>query len=372
MALGARMRDFTRTGAGMLTIYPLTDIYPWEMEWLKSVLSDLGDVKLASYSIDTPVEDNALYLYNSDRGLELDSSFVSALKSRKGVGLLHIGDEYLRTDLSHYGNFAYIVRMYYSVEADCDGVFTIPLGPTPGLGEGGNTLASKRNLTWMFAGDWKSDRSQMADVFREWPGGLLSLPMPYKDEARISREQYLLTMADTVFAPCPAGNVVLETCRPYEALLFGAIPLLPKRRGFDVYKHMFGDHPLPTFLNWKEALSFARDLHTHPEKLDALQQECLSWWTAYQERMREDIAQFVEDGRAGVYQSELQKTFTDYRQSKVKRLRALLVQQNFGQLRARFVFRVIKYWRALTGRSEKPTWSIDPADMDKSEGKDGP
>ena len=212
----------------MLKVVPLTDVAVWESEWINVLLAEFPEVKWLPYNAQVPMKDYALYVYNSDSALSLSPEILSGITKLKGAGLLHLGDEYLRSSLLDYAHFSYVVRMYSFSKTVTPGVLTIPIGPTPKLGPASSKPASRRKHTWMFAGDWKSDRSAMADQFTTWDKGLFSMPMPYNDAERLSRQDYLTGMSETAFAPCPAGNIVLETCRPYEALHFGAIPLLPR------------------------------------------------------------------------------------------------------------------------------------------------
>lgn len=342
----------------MLKVIPLTEEKIWEADWLNVLLSARNDLHWLEYTDDVPSVENALYVFKSDRALELTEAQKRSIASAKGAGLLHIADEYLRSDLSDYARFAYVIRMFSFSKANRHGVKTIPLGYTGNLGVSSQKRASERKYSWMFAGDWKSDRGSMAKHFRHWPGGLFSLTMPYAQENRISREQYLSGMADSAFAPCPAGNIVLETCRPYEALYFGAIPLLPKRSKTDPYGHVLGNHPLPVFEDWKTALRFAKTLYATPEKLDALQTECLQWWGEAQLKWAKDVCAFIDAGQAGDFKSALQD-FTQTPTTKMDRFSALLAHQNLAQFQSRIIFRMMKYKRALTGSSTKSSWSLD-------------
>lgn len=349
----------------MLRVIPLTDVLPSEIDWLKVLFSDFEQIEWCPYVDPVPIEDNALYMYNLDSGLSLPDDLLAKLETAKGIGLLHLGDEYLRSGLTEYASFSYVIRMFPYTRAEGPGVMTVPIGYTRNLGPEFRKLASDRKLTWMFAGDWKSDRGAMAKQFQHWPGGLLSMPMPYQDEGRISRQEYLERMADAAFAPCPAGNIVLETCRPYEALHFGAIPLLPKRRHADPYHAVFGDHPLPTFEDWGAALKFAKDVYASPDTLNALQAECLDWWDSAQAKWATDLKTFIEEGQADTYRAALQARFSGRPVSKLERFRELLTHQNRQQFQSRIAFRVNKLTRKLTGKSAaKPTWSFK--DIDES------
>lgn len=350
----------------MLKVVPLTDVAVWESEWINVLLAEFPEVKWLPYNAQVPMKDYALYVYNSDSALSLSPEILSGITKLKGAGLLHLGDEYLRSSLLDYAHFSYVVRMYSFSKTVTPGVLTIPIGPTPKLGPASSKPASRRKHTWMFAGDWKSDRSAMADQFTTWDKGLFSMPMPYNDAERLSRQDYLTGMSETAFAPCPAGNIVLETCRPYEALHFGAIPLLPRRKRMDPYRSLFCDHPLPTFENWKSAYRFARELYAKPDEMDALQTKCINWWQSTKSELATNVKSFIEDGQAGTFRKALQERFSGQAIGKIDRARELLAHQNRYQFQSRIAFRAKKAARFLSGSgTAKPTWSLVQDDTEK-------
>ncbi|MEL7108091.1 MAG: hypothetical protein AAGJ68_01125 [Pseudomonadota bacterium] len=317
-----------------ITIVPLREVHPSEADWLR-VLFDGFDVNWLDFRKETPFFDNALYLYNDHRALDLPETVMRELQSLKGCGLIHLGDEFARSSLKAYANFDYVLRTFPFSKTNNPGVYGFPVGYTNNLGDRSDKPASIRQHTWMFAGDWKADRSLMANAFKNVPGGLLSLTRNLAGEKRMPREEYLSSMADCVFVPCPSGNVLLETCRAYEALHFGAIPLLPKRKHRDVYLEFFGPHPIPTFATWPEAAKFVRDLIIDPKRCDALQIECIEWWDTIQKKWQEEIVEFVLAGQNGEFTQTLKSNFTGHSISSFDRFHNLLQQQTTQQIWAR-------------------------------------
>jgi hypothetical protein len=166
-------------------------------------------------------------------------------------------------------------------------------------------------------------------------------------------------MASTKFAPCPAGNVCIETCRPYEALHFGAIPLLPKRRLADPYADVLGKHPLPAFDDWSAARRFVERQLKQPAAMDALQAECLAWWKAEQAAIATRLEAFIGVGRAGAFRTSLEQNFGQRTFGKADRFKALLTQQNAEQLTARAQFSINRVLHKLkTGKNLSGEWSI--------------
>lgn len=344
-----------------MKLYRLLEPMPAELDWLMQHLGPLG-VTLAPLTLPAPAEPGTLYLYNSTQRMDLPAEFLARVRSAGGCGLIHLGDEYFRSNLTNYAAFDFVVRMLPAAAINVPGIFPLALGLTNNLGPRVTTPASERPLTWFFAGDWKADRNLMANAFRRLPGGFLSLPKSFCGERGISRADYLSRLASSRFAPSPAGNVCIETFRPYEALHFGAIPLLPKTRLADPYRDLFGSHPLPTFYDWEAARRFAEARLKSPRTLDTLQSECLDWWANEQVLITNRLEAFIAEGRAGALRSSLQSRFANRDLGRFERLQVLLGQQSPQRLMARASFAAQRMAHKLrTGRTLSGEWSVpDP------------
>lgn len=329
-----------------------------EAEWLARVLGPT-ELTLVDSPDSAPVYPGAIYVYSSIFPMRLPAALLEKIRAAGGCGLIHIGDEYYRGDFSQYAAFGFVIRMMSFDAINVPGVFALPLGVTGGLGEPVTKASSQRKLNWIFAGDYKADRKVMAAAFAGIEPNLLSLPISYMGQTGIARADYIAGMADAVFAPCPAGNVCIETFRPYEALHFGAIPIVPKRAISDPYKDVLGSHPMPSFTSWKKAAAFANDLLADPAGLDQLQSECLAWWAREQEDLSDRLARFVREGRSGAFHASLEARFGRRGVSWLRRMRALLVQQNAAQTSVRASFHVRKVIHKLrTGNTLSGTWSL--------------
>lgn len=102
----------------------------------------------------------------------LCKAFLTRVREAGGCGLLHLGDEYFQASLREYGSFDFIIRMFPRRAAYNEGVMAIPVGYTKATGGPVRTPARQRQYMWMFAGDWKADRSVMANQFKKIPNGL--------------------------------------------------------------------------------------------------------------------------------------------------------------------------------------------------------
>jgi hypothetical protein len=122
------------------------------------------------------------------------------------------------------------------------------------------------------------------------------------EREQLSKGNYDRLLSESTFVPCPMGNATLETCRVYEALEAGAIPLVEHRLSMDYYRALLGEHPIPTFRNWDTAAQFCRDLRADPAGLDSLQATIMGWWSAKKEDIHATVLECVRqpDSRAAL------------------------------------------------------------------------
>jgi hypothetical protein len=356
--------DATRAAArpSGLSIIRLLPAPMSELDWLDELLKPLN-IRIEPYQEPVPIRPGAIYLYHSVQKLTLPPALLTAIRGARPAGLLHLGDEYLRTDLNHYAAFDFVIRMFPFSGSSHPGVFELPLGYTSGLANAPLRLASERKSLWMFAGDWKADRHVMARAFEKVPGGFLSLTRSTEGERGITRAEYMSQMSDAVFAPAPAGNIALETNRAYEALQLGAIPILPKRRYADAYRDVLGDHPLPDFESWAHAADYVRRFSQDKAGLDALQSECLDWWASEKEKVSRGLGDFIRAGLDGQHTDGLAERFSHVRTGGLNRIGTLLAQQNGQQIQARLSFEMRRLGTRLRGKPKlQGTWTFPAAE----------
>ncbi len=320
-----------------------------ELDWISELVTPLG-IRIEPYQEPVPIRPGAIYLYHSVQGMQIPTALLEAIRAARPCGLLHLGDEYLRSDLTPYSAFDFVVRMFPFVGAENPGVLSVPLGYTSGLSTQTHRPAAERTSLWMFAGDWKADRHVMARAFEKVPGGFLSLTRSMEGERAITRAEYISQMADAVFAPAPAGNIALETCRAYEALELGAIPILPKRKYADMYRDVLGAHPLPDFESWTSAADFVREAAHDKAGLNARQAECLAWWASEKTRVSRQLGEFIAEGLTGKHSATVEAQFGHKKVNPLDRFGTLLAQQNSQQIRARLSFEMRRVATRLRGK----------------------
>ncbi len=279
-----------------------------EEEWIRFLFSgwDLAERRVVDLH---RVEENSLLVLSSNAHPldRLDPAFLKRISSFSRIGLFHVSDEWFCGGYEAYRNFNFVLRNYHARFFSHPGIRTVPLGWTNGIGKGEEAaLASQRRTVWTFAGNRNWVRHQMVGELLHvtpnrvrlcQPGGLLP----------VCREEYLGWLRDAAFCPCPMGNVVLETFRLYEALEAGCIPLVERRRGFDYFRLLFGENPLPSVRNWREGARYMQRLLCDPEVLDARQRKIGEWWQSYKSKLQSELRYFVLRGFAGEWKELLQR-----------------------------------------------------------------
>ena len=218
--------------------------------------------------------------------------------------LLHLSDETYEGGYDAYANFRGVLRNYRSGVFNPERVFQLPLGYGDGLEHNValSAIANGRSqapVELRRRGTQEFSRPEMLRTFA--PLEPQYLRIIDRDIVRItdgphhaplSRRDYQHTLLDSVFIPCPMGNVSLESFRIYEALESGAIPLLEKRVFFDYFAGLFGEHPLPTFTSWRQAAQFVASVRADSQALNQLQQQCSAWWSGYKATLSARVENF--------------------------------------------------------------------------------
>jgi hypothetical protein len=205
----------------------------------------------------------------------LQSIFVTP-----GVVLFHISDEWYLDRLEPYRCFAHVIRSYYHPVLNRQGVTQIPLGPSRFLNADQEIKpAADRRFIWSFAGNLSSTRRTLVQTLTGVvPNHVHITGSRGQSNTWLGPEEYLKLLGDSVFVPCPMGNVNLDSFRLYEALDCGAIPIVERRPWLDYFTDLFGPHPLPSVNNWTQARSLVNSLVSDPVRLKDKQVEIQNWW----------------------------------------------------------------------------------------------
>jgi hypothetical protein len=260
--------------------------YEWIREAFKPLLGD--QVFEREHSI---VLDNCLLIdsYPYTRSKEYYQQFRG-----KNAWLFHRADETYEGGYDVYSNFRGVFRIYWSSIFNPQCVFQVPLGFSHGqLGGTSKRSAAERPYLWSFLGE--SEKATRPDMLK----ALASISPSFvhiTDRGpvqRLGKMQYEQILRDSVFVPCCMGNVNVETYRIYEALECGAVPIVERRMSLDYFRGLLGDHPLPSFVSWKQAARFLRAIQDDRAAQDDLLLRCSSWWADYKRELTQRIQDFV-------------------------------------------------------------------------------
>jgi hypothetical protein len=282
---------------------------PLEEDWIKEILGPFVN----EYVVDARHEivlDNAILLdaftFLHDRG------YYERFRGRNAF-LVHFLDETYAGGYDVYKNFRGVIRCFWSDAFDQRYVMKMALGYTRGRGRGDAFLlpASQRKYVWSFVGQTrKATRPDAIHALAglaphflsssDSPAGRSATKAAGGGQQPLGPREFSEVLSNTVFAPSPMGNVNIECFRTYEALERGAVPIIEKRWGFDYYRSLLGDHPMPTVGSWIEARRLIQAMMNNGDEIDRVQRECVDWWSGYKRSYTNKIADFLESrARAG-------------------------------------------------------------------------
>ena len=216
--------------------------------------------------------------------------------------VLQTGDEWFGAsprflhEASRYSDLT--LQFLYSVHyQDLAKTVCVPCGwlghEFPNLGSSWRIkTASERKYLWSFAGDInKSTRKDMIAAMRKHEGGFEHITGGWMTDAALGTREYRAILEDSVFVPSPPGWTCLDTCRVWEGLEAGCIPIV-ERRDLDYFTEICGPHPMPTVKEWSE-VDAVFSAYDNPRRVEALRRECSDWWQDYKYRLRDRVAGMV-------------------------------------------------------------------------------
>jgi len=212
--------------------------------------------------------------------------------------ILHLSDEHLTDNISMYDleGCEKVLRFYQRPGMSAK-VTTIPLGYHWTLAEGSQNMMVKtprlpfRSLTWSFYGtDWNGRSEQLKPL----PEGKAIFYKDWNDPSALSKAEYIQTLLDTVFVPCPDG-MNPETFRFYEALECGCVPLLIRTERNAAWVDWVSEHlQILPLSSWAEAAKLVEHLMREKPMLEAYRGKILGAWMAWRETLRGEIKEWLE------------------------------------------------------------------------------
>jgi hypothetical protein len=271
-----------------------------ESNWLRHLLGPLIRREVFAEQFEF-VEPDSLYVVSANKNLHrsFPPSFLGALAGVRGKGLIHVGDEYFAGGYDVYRKFDFVLRTHHTAWFETvPEVLTFPLGWAEGMPRRATLKpVETRKFIWSFLGNQKaSSRPEMLRALREIkPQFVYAYQAGVAGAQQMPRPEYHALLDDTVFAPCPMGNAMLETWRFYEALEAGCIPIVEARPWMHYYERLLGPHPIPTVYRWSQARSLIHALSKDPEPLKVLQRRIASWWAQCKQSNQMRINQFIKE-----------------------------------------------------------------------------
>ena len=273
-----------------LVSYQKTD-FP-EIAWLKRLLRGCS-VEVIEDLTQTKVVPDSIVICK--RLGQLRRDLLQSIAATPGIVLFHISDEWYLDRLEPYRCFAHVLRNYHHSALQQDGITQIPMGPSRSpKNESESRPATERRHLWCFVGNLASTRRSLVHHLGDIKPSYLHITGTRDQSATwLGPEEYLSILGDSVFVPCPMGNVNLESFRLYEALDSGAIPILERRPWLDYFTRLFGPHPLPSVCNWMEARSVMETFRSNPERLRNKQVEIREWWRQWETKVSRQVTEAI-------------------------------------------------------------------------------
>jgi hypothetical protein len=137
---------------------------------------------------------------------------------------------------------------------------------------------------WSFIGQVKGKpgRPEFLAQFSRYTNKFTHFTNVWLDPAQIPPVDYVATMENSVFVPAPGGWATApESCRLYEALEAGAIPVVPDA-DMGYYRNLYGEVPfVPVSTN---LLSLNHE---------AVQRQCIDWWRKEKARHTQKFMDYI-------------------------------------------------------------------------------
>ena len=175
-------------------------------------------------------------------------------------------------------------KFYYKFPTN---VLHLPLPYLTGVHVGGvpdfNSVKppKQRKYDWAFIGELKHDRAYAIRMFKElWKDSVYF-------EGKASRVEMSTVYKDARFVIAPRGNVTMMTCRMFEAITCGAIPVIACSKEEMEPTFNFGGRT-PQFVyarTWEDAVDACRSI----QNLDDMQQKCVNWYKSIHDSIRTEI-----------------------------------------------------------------------------------
>ncbi len=272
----------------------------YEKEWISELLENKLPFAIQEIELGESCCDKPIVIVQRPHIEKYSILFEQWAAQKKDFYVFHVSDEYGSDDIRFYTNphCLGIVRIYQRgdiPDAVKQKVFTIPLGYHWTLAERSEDPLNKtprlpfRNVRWSFYGTNWGNRKEFLKAFGSMEPHSLRLVDSWDSPEKLTRNQYIASLLDSVFVPCPPGNNV-ETFRLYEALECGCLPIYVKVPGDDLYcnwiQNELGILPLSSP---EEAVALMNHFWSDKELLENYRNSILLRWKSWKGRLGDGL-----------------------------------------------------------------------------------
>ena len=264
----------------------------YERRWLQELVGDSIPFRVETLQDGKEMPDKPIVIVQKPFVEMYTRLFEEWEKEKFPYYVLHLSDEFGTDPLSFYtfSQCLGIVRMYARKDipaAAKEKTLVIPLGYHWTMAEGSEDPLNKtprlpfRNTTWSFYGTgWQNRKAQLEPLTSINPHSLL-LVDSWESPQKITQNQYVARLLDTIFVPCPRGNNI-ETFRLYEALECGCIPIYVKTPEDDAYTKMLQEElGLLPVSSWQEAKLLIEHLLSEKLLMETYRNTLLTQWKVW-------------------------------------------------------------------------------------------
>lgn len=262
----------------------------WEEDWLMELLNGV-DVTIVDDGNYKKYIDNSIIVISAwQKSSDCKAYFQKLHKMKYKFGVILLSDERYIVPKDLYKYPAFVFRNYWNKNfIGQKNVAIFPLGYKKGFWQDGYPTikpAAQRHLTWSFVGQItkKPTREAMITALKTFPNCFVYETFAWADPNSLDAISYRNILLDSLFVPCPAGWVNLDSFRVYEALECGCIPIVEKGSE-DYFSRYFGEHPFITVDSWEQVPRHMNELLANPDLLEQRRIQCYEWWQAHKKML---------------------------------------------------------------------------------------
>ena len=227
----------------------------------------------------------------------LRSFFLPAYHFSSRSGIEYLVSKMRVRFAGKYGVLPFMKRQYLPKLPSNKAIIPIPLGYTDTIfyarlqNYSLDQSITERKYRWSFCGQSsKKDRKLMLNHLKNClPNFIHESDGSYYDHA-LSGQDYWEIMTQSIFVPCPLGNINIDTYRFFEALEAGAISIVLNGYAFQPYGYyniLLGEHPIPTFFSWKDVKRFIESINS--DLIHELSKNIREWYMKFNLNLRVKI-----------------------------------------------------------------------------------